>query len=139
LTNLTIFAGFQSLIYSYNKFEKKPICNSCYREYLENKLTKIKKDKKWSIITVCTLGITGLPLVFSFMEDTPEQKLAKEIERVRSENDRNYAPAPASSISSNLLFILLLSAVVFPIFFLIHLVKLFTYRAKEDKVRLEIE
>ncbi len=101
-----------------NKFEKKPICNSCYREYLENKLTKIKKDKKWSIITVCTLGITGLPLVFSFMEDTPEQKLAKEIERVRSENDRNYTPTPASSLSSNLLFILLLLRLFFQFFFL---------------------
>jgi len=109
---------YPSLIYSYNKFEKKPICNSCYREYLENKLTKIKKDKKWSIITVCTLGITGLPLVFSFMEDTPEQKLAKEIERVRSENDRNYTPTPASSLSSNLLFILLLLRLFFQFFFL---------------------
>lgn len=125
-------------------WNSRPVCNKCYREYLNMKLQELKKDKRKSIIILCTLGMAGAPFwTLLFMKDPPEERMRKAIKRgIRQgfgNEKKDLEDDPIANGCITLLITILFFTVISVILFLIHLIKIFSYSVKQDKIQKEIQ
>ncbi len=124
---------------SAHRFDKKPLCITCYQEYLMDKLKNIKKNRTHSIISVLLLGLPGALFVLLTPSDTPERRMRYKITTRESENETRTYVEEDTDWTAKIVAGIIVTVVAAAGFFIYHLVKLFIYPFQISKIQHELE
>ncbi len=124
---------------SAHRFDKKPLCITCYREYLMDKLNSIKKERTHSIISILLLGLPGALFILLTPSDTPERRIRYKITTRESDNGTKAYVEEDNDWTAKIVGGIIVTVIASAFFFIYHLVKLFIYPFKISKIQHELD
>jgi hypothetical protein len=121
-----------------NRFDRKPVCNACYRAFLLDQLNNIKKERRHSIITILLFGLPGALLLLLTPSNTPEKRMRYKIRTNETADGKHVYVEEDDELLPKIIVGVIFTFIAASIFFLIHLVKLFIYPSKISKIQNQI-